>query len=1227
MRQYRNAWPFLLLVAFALLASQSDIVAADNRFFWKDPERVRKVMALIPGHGVSMPSPEIFLRKWTEEQVARWDKANLKIDLENPYKSFITTNPTDQQITAFVPDHISPFAIVLEGKPDPEKAANALINYCPLCGVRGRLMVDPSNPYHATSSCCRQDFYERQEDYPPNYKFRPNSVARFQHLDDTVKEVPGYIFTDAQGVKWQLFFGTVIALERWHRVASITLDFLNNFRETGNPLYVHKLAVLLDKVADVYYSLPFSFKNELASDSAGKPLTRAAWEAIPRPVMYGSALGPSSNNCFGWNRRLPNFNRGWVFQARECIWVEPFARVRHHPAFKYYSQKKYGDPEALDRKIMSKLMRDLGLLFKSFKLESDYQDGSYADLMILAILLKDKFLFNFAAGHQECVLYNHHYQDGMNGEGAPNYMDMLRGYYNYMANSKGWFEFDPDFLKRNPFFKSASIQLKNLYTVRGLPLEFGDQHIYAFDGRFLTDTDQVRKREAIPSMNWPGYGIGILRVGGPGHLQEVFMTYDRVSLHGASDKLGIECWVDGVPVMREGGYANPWNSVPLDAVQPEAKSLKALPYPRPIFDIRPVPGNPFGAKHWVHGLMAHNTVAVNEFGTGTGGSDNEGMGELITFKGGEPRSEPGSRFQVLDVRDLYSFERYSAALSGGNGIKVKEARRTLLAIEGPDGRPYVVDIIRFEGGQRHTLYQSAWADRVAEQLPAVTAIEADMARYLEKLRGPNAGKLPLRSSYEEIKKVEVRREAPKSWELTWKTDYAAYAPRHPDGRRRTDHLPAGIGQVRLRLMGLGNDGQLGQTGKTTLLTAKGPWVAIIDQPLPDGRSAYGNVGFRDALDYLIESRTTTGAEPLKSVYLHILEGYREGEESAIKRVQWLPFSSGVQAPEGAFALKLDLAAGHTDTVLFQPQPAKVCFEDGFTTDAGYALMRRGAQGQVTEVHLVRGTTLEWGQFSVRTQGQFRGTVVDLIGDLTGTRQESALIIRPDEPWPAGKALAGRQMLIHTICNYDEGFTIEKVTKQADGLLRVDLAGHPPFSTGWYQVARLDPQQPNALKSNRQLWAGINTPYWWGAKAWFPELDKTFTIKRTRSDRETLEVVAGEKSLATEGVKIGDWFTIYAIEPGVRVSVPGDFSWRREVINGGPVVRHILRATGTVSLSIPDEKGDLWARVGDGDYKRIPVVKDAKLSTMKFTLDGEEMAGHVVVIIANKPIEYIPETHR
>ena len=49
---------------------------------------------------------------------------------------------------------------------------------------------------------------------------------------------------------------------------------------------------------------------------------------------------------------------------------------------------------------------------------------------------------------------------------------------------------------------------------------------------------------------------------------------------------------------------------------------------------------------------------------------------------------------------------------------VTRSRRTLLGVEGPDGRPYVVSVLNLAGGHHHALYHMAWGDRVHSSTPA-----------------------------------------------------------------------------------------------------------------------------------------------------------------------------------------------------------------------------------------------------------------------------------------------------------------------------------------------------------------------------------------------------------------------------------------------------------------------------------------------------------------------------
>ena len=1145
-------------------------------------------------------TPETLFADWTKRQVECWRKEHPPLSQEEAYQKYAATAPTDAELTHDFPRQITPFGRVRSGKPDRWAADNVLLSYCPFCKSRAlSLVYDPKNTHHATTNCCRAELYIREQDFPANYELRLSSTAKFLHLDDTWLEVPCAIYRDQDGVEWELFIKTIFDQRRWLRVGcDLVRQYGKKFRETANPLYVHKLAVILDQVADTYYGLPLCYRNQLAKGKDGKPLTRAEWEAVPRPAIFEvGALGP-------WNRRTPNFNRGWINMSDEHIWVEPFARVRHHPAFKHYSKRKYGDAEALDRKIMHKLIRELALMFKSVfsqKLLTNYQEANYVDLWLLGLLAQDRVLIDFAGPAQEAAMYNHTYQDGMNGEGAPNYMAMPGGYfYPYLRDPKGWLEFYPKFLDDHPFYWAANDEMRKLRTVRGLQLEFGDQHEYAYDTRFITDPARVRTNEKIGSRNWAGYGVGILRVGGPGHRQEVSISYTRATLHNAQDALSMECWVDGVPVMRRGGYAAYWSNAPLQWERPEFQAIKTMGYPREIVE----GGRGFGRWSWIyaHSPLCQNGVTVDEVATGRGWGDNRGYGEVVTFKGGEAAGEPGSGFQVLDVRDHYSWSRVDK--------EVRDFRRTLIGVEGPDGRPYVLDLLKLHGGQRHALYNSAWAGRAEDRLPAAKAKAENLAKALFGDELPED--TPHYRNFRQVRHIERLAPPGPTWDLTWKTDMAAYAPRKLSGGPFHRPLPEDVGQVRLRLTGLGP-----RSGKTELIRGQGPWIGWMRQPLPKGQRVNGNVAFMDARDFLIESRAAgSDQRPLKSLFVHVLEGYREDEQSTLESVSRLSAESVTGSERDIVALKLEMTSGHTDTVVYQSEAGTVKLPGGLETDARYALVRRDVRGQVITAEACRGTVVKSDDFSAAMSGDFTGTIVDVIGDLTGTRQESALLIRPDRPWPVGMDLKGRQLLIHVLSPLrapcSEGYRIESVSALPRGLVRVDVQDHAPFVTSWHEVTVLPKDRPNVIRTNRPMVDHGNNPWYNGLKIWFPERGKTYTIKNVNRvgggyGGDTLETVE-DVNLSKDGIQVGDWYVIYGIEPGLRVTVANDFCWRKEPARGWE--QYTLRATGTASVRTRVTRGPLAYRAGDGRWQEVAQGKQ--------TFPSGETRGQAVRLLTNKP---------
>ncbi len=1184
----------LLGVMAALSVLAAGGVQAQSR--WNAPDRGAKVAGLIPGRRIPKLTPETLFSDWTKEQVARWNKERPAVPAAEAYAKYAAAAPTDAELIADFPVHISPFGRLRSGKADPERAKEVLISYCPFCASRTlSLEFDTANPSHATTHCCKTHLYAR--DWPADYALKPNATAKFLHLDDTWREVPSTLYRDKQGAEWELFIKTLLDHRRWVKQGcDLVKQYAAKFEETADPLFVHKIAVILDQVADTYYGLPLCGGNELCLGKEGKGLSRAEWEAVPRPAVFEvGPLGP-------WNRRLPLGSRGWLNMFDEQIWAEPFARVRHHPAFKEVSRQKHGDPEALDRKVMTKLLREISLIFQtcfSQKLLHNYQEANYTDMWLLGVLLQDPVLVPFAGPCQELSMYNHSYQDGLNGEGAPNYMSMPGGYYYpFLKDPKGWLEFYPRFLEDNPFYWAASGEMRKLGTVRGLDIEFGDQHEYAFSGGFIAGGAEVREREKTGSRNWAGYGVGILRVGGPGHRQEVSLDYTRATLHNSQDALSMECWVDGVPVMRKGGYAAWWHNARLQWDRPEFQALRKMDYPHEIIE----GGRDFNSWSWVwaHSPLCQNTVTIDETATGKGWGDDRGYGEVITFKGGEAAGAPGSGFQVLDVRDHYSWSRV--------GKEVSDFRRTAIGIEGPDGRPYVLDILRLAGGQRHALYNNAWGERAEDRLPAPRAQAKDLTEVLF------GGKLPEDNphyrNFARVRKVERLGAPGPTWDLTWKTDYADYAPRDPNGKPFQRPLPDGVGQVRLRMVGL-----TPPAGRTELLRGKGPWIGIMKQALPGGHHADGNVAFQDARDFLVETRTAPLGKPLDSLFVHVLEGYREGEASAIKSVTPLKATSLSGPARQIVALQLKMAGGHTDTVIYQSEAGAVRLPDGTETDARYALLRRAA-GEVIEADACRGTTLKSGTFSAAFPGEFTGTIVDVAGDLTGTRAESALLLKPDKPWPAGANLKGRQLLVRVEsplrapCN--EGYRMEKATALPGGLVRVDLQDAAPFVTSWHEVMVLPADKPNVIRTNRPMVDHGNNPWYCGMKLWFPERGKTYTIKQVNEvggghGGDTVELVE-KVSLAAEGIRVGDWYVIHAVSPGQRVSVANDFCWRREP--AGNWRQYALRATGTATVKAPATAAAYSFRAGVGAWRSAPAGRQS--------FPGAGAGSGWLTLIADKP---------
>jgi hypothetical protein len=920
-------------------------------------------------------------------------------------------------------------------------------------------------------------------------------------LDDSILSVPATSYTDKDGKKWLLLIDNFFNSKRWREYCAMVNQWVTEFERTGNPVYPYKLALLLDQVSDTYYKLPLTNHNSVAKGKDGSNLSRAEWENVPPNPVKVSYLGI-------WNRGNPTFNRGWITLAGEAAWAEPFAKLRMHPAFRYYSQQKYNDPDAVDKKVKTKLLLEIARAYKTITPQlmiSNYQDGVFANLMLLGALAGDQMVFDFAAGCQEATLYNGYYNDSLCIQGSFDYMMMLGNFTWYMNNPSGWLLLEPDFLERNPYAKVIQNNYKKLETMRGIGLEWSDKHLPLHTP--LNDLKTAKKMSRNPSVNFPGYGVSKIAAGKDNNRMEIGLAYTRTTSHSSNSVLDLGGFYNGIPVMRQGGYGY-WWGVTSEA---ENNRLAELNFPKKLLT---VPVNGFQTWTWSmnHSSLNQNTASVNDLGIGEGKLQD--TTEMINFKGGEPYGSLPARFQIIE------------AMAWNDSVARAKLQRAVIAVEtNCGGKPYVADIFNITGDNKHTLYLNALGERVAAVLPAVNSEFANLAKA-------NFSTDELQHKY--ITEVKKHDKTDAVYQVEWFADNEAYR-RNGKGEPVSTDVNA---KVRWKVTGIPSD-------NSQLFSAKGIWSARINlQDMPDGTKFPLKVlNFDAARDFIIDSRS---GKNLNSTFINFYEGADAKDKvNLIKNVKRL------EAPQGAAAVEINLENGDTDTLIYQKTPQTLTLPGGISTDARYALSRSNAQGDVIEQHIVGGTFLKAKDQKLQTFAEVTGVITDLVGDLSGDRTQSAFIIKADKEWDLntlnGKTIKIAMERVNNSTR-SEAINIESIKKIGDLTYRVDLANHAPLAMGWHQVNIFE--SGNIISTSRPLGTFSSQDWYKGVKAWFPRVNKVYPIAEVVNSINgnfggTQVAFENKSTLADDGVKLGDWFVICGISVGNKVSITNSAQWSKQ----------------------------------------------------------------------------------
>lgn len=1086
--------------------------------------------AELPGERILRMKPEELRKQASDEAMKKWKKPLTDAEfqkLENQSERRYGIE-TDAEIVSNVPASIAPYAR-LRDTPRPEirpwahwtghftqdqlDSYHALISYCPFCDSRAlTIRFDPKNPEHAQTTCCKKDLYRKNA--PAGYDLAPDSFAVIRYLDDSLRKIPCKLYKDAKGRVWQLFVANLFNKRDWSEYIRTLARLSVLYLRTGNPLYPYKAAVILDRMAESYYALPLSLNNLDPAGKDGLGLSRSEWEALPRPNIWAKmpAIG-------WWNRNNPTFARGWMVLGREGAAIYEYALLHHHPAFRYYSKKKYGDPAKIDELVRTKLAREINLGYTSVCMNGliqNYQAANSAHMLASAMIGGDKTLLDFAAANHDCIVYNHHYADGINGEGSVGYQGMLRRqFYPYMLEKTGWRTIDPAFLAKNPFFKTAACESGKQITARGLLFEHGDLYEMIHEtpnNRVLGNLDTAEKPEKsnLPSQIWPLWGVGVIRVGAPGERLETILNFSRPSGHGGL-MMGLAGWFDGIPALRMHGYAPPWGNTSLKTV----KDINDLNFPRKAIYVPKA--KPSVHESWnrllAQSAIGQNTVTVDEVA-----SVKRGLSEPLFFKGGEPADSPASKFQILEVNTLGEFRKM-----GVNSVE--KYRRALIGVETPSGRAYALDIVPLKGGKTQTIWYSVWGDRIGQNGLGEAIGKNNLTEAIFR------GKPPVRNRffspailykwvygiYDHVTDVETRTEQSLPWAVDYRTDYYAYF-RDKSGQEYGRPRP-GFGIVNFRIASA-------PVEPYAVWQAKAPWSPLSANLLTRSGAKIENqtITFDKAFDVLALRRTSKNNQILDSCFVTLLEGRHPGKAPVVSSMKTLAAGS-------ARAVELKLSEGGKDLVFYQ-ETNELRKLAGIETDARFALVRFNKAGRVVRLDMAQGTILRAGGKELRSPAaEDTGTIIEITGDLTGKPEKSELRIRPDKPWnPA--AAPGRMLILHqtrkgSFANR-EGYIVQNAEQMSDGTVKVSLRGPAPFIISYHQAFFVD----GKLKVNRPIQKFDGLDYYPGIQVTFPRIGRTFTVRNA-----SIDSMETDTDLQKAGVRNGDWFYFHAITPGQKVSIP------------------------------------------------------------------------------------------
>lgn len=418
---------FGLLIADNLRANP-DEVAPEN--FWNASSRMERVAAIAPGSPQPVPK-QIYTAEYLRELRAAATEEEIR-KYRPPADRLLEIS--DAQWREMIPEYSSYLAF--------DKGF-----ICPYCGVElgqmdpnGPNTFDIREPYQATRRCCDTVMYERAEDAPTDYPFKPNKVLQVPHLDGKLHDYPYWEGNNRLGEPTIVFARSAVWKTRLQYIRENALDALYHaWLKTGDERYARKGLVIFHRLAEIYPDWPlwsYAFggridhswwkdqvegkfnvvaKGGLANDAEGKPLTREVFEAQSRPNWFGKAPWGQANR-FGLN------SLGFYLRGLPLYYLA----FKAAPVTKEYSRELFGDPDRLEAFIEERLIKELAKEFVSSRpVLGNYAQSTMSVAVYLGIGAQDAAIYNFGLEQADYLPLNHGFPDVSFNEGSVGYCRMM----------------------------------------------------------------------------------------------------------------------------------------------------------------------------------------------------------------------------------------------------------------------------------------------------------------------------------------------------------------------------------------------------------------------------------------------------------------------------------------------------------------------------------------------------------------------------------------------------------------------------------------------------------------------------------------------------------------------------------------------------------------------------------------------------------------------------------